>query len=83
MTAGIRPEHLELDDDGPIEVVVGLAEPLGANTLLHGTLKDSALALVASLGGIHELPRAGQTLKFSVDAEDVHLFDRDSGLRIG
>ena len=33
---GIRPEHLTVDDNGPLEVDIALTEPLGANTLVHG-----------------------------------------------
>ena len=80
---GIRPEHMHPHDDGPIEIQVGLAEPLGANTLLHGNLEGGGKALTASLAGIHETPHSGHRMKFSVDAEDIHLFDKSSGQRIG
>ena len=36
VTLGIRPEHLLPADDGPLVFEVELAEPLGADTLLHG-----------------------------------------------
>ena len=82
VVVGIRPEHLQLDEDGPLEMLAGLAEPLGANTLLHGSLAGSGQALTASLSGIHRLPSSDQTVKLSVAAENIHLFDRTSGRRI-
>src|SRR6187397_1720550 len=33
---GLRPEHLLSSSDGPLEFQIEMAEPLGADTLLHG-----------------------------------------------
>ena len=82
VVVGIRPEHLQLDDDGPLEMLASLAEPLGANTLLHGILKSSDHALTASLSGIHQLPGPEQMLKLSIAEENIHLFDKTTGQRI-
>ncbi|MDJ0777711.1 MAG: sn-glycerol-3-phosphate ABC transporter ATP-binding protein UgpC [Gammaproteobacteria bacterium] len=82
VAVGIRPEHLLPADDGPLEMLAGLAEPLGANTLLHGSLRESGLPLTASLSGVHQLPHAEQPLRLAVDAENVHLFDKASGQRL-
>ena len=79
---GIRPEHLQPQDYGPIELRVELVEPLGANTLLHGNLNGSGELLTASLAGIHYLPQSAQAIKLSVDAQDIHLFDKSTQLRI-
>ena len=82
VVVGIRPEHLRPDDDGPLEMRVGLAEPLGANTLLHGKLTASDHPLTASLAGVHHSPSAEHLLRFAVAAEDVHLFDKTTGQRL-
>ncbi len=82
VAVGIRPEHLHPDDDGALEMLAGLAEPLGANTLLHGHLKDSGQALTASLAGVHRLPRSSETLRLAVAVENIHLFDKSTGQRI-
>ena len=79
---GIRPEHLYLDGDGPLQMEAALAEPLGANTLLHGSLKQSGQALTASLSGIHQLSPSEQTLKLAVAEEHIHIFDKTTGQRI-
>ena len=79
---GLRPEHLVPDAKGPIELLASLAEPLGANTLIHGTLAGSAVPLSVSLPGIHVLDPAQESMRFSPGAEHIHLFDSESGKRI-
>lgn len=79
---GIRPEHLHPQDNGPVELMVELVEPLGANTLLHGSLNGSGETLTASLAGIHYQPQSSQAVKLSVAAEDIHLFDSSTLQRI-
>lgn len=81
VVVGIRPEHLHADDKGVIELSAALAEPLGANTLLHGSLKSGEMFTV-SLAGIHYLSQTPQSMKFSVDRENIHLFDKVTKLRI-
>jgi ABC-type sugar transport system ATPase subunit len=38
VTLGLRPEHLEPDDTGPLALRVNVVERLGASTVLHGEL---------------------------------------------
>ena len=82
VAVGIRPEHLHPDDDGPLEMLAALAEPLGANTLLHGSLAGSGHAITASLSGVHRLSGSNETLRLGVAAENIHLFDKSSGERL-
>jgi sn-glycerol 3-phosphate transport system ATP-binding protein len=79
---GIRPEHLFPEATGPLEIAIALAEPLGANTLLHGSLQGTSEAFTVSLNGIHQLPRSKDTMKLCVAPENIHLFDRATGERI-
>ncbi|MCI2393520.1 sn-glycerol-3-phosphate ABC transporter ATP-binding protein UgpC [Aliiroseovarius sediminis] len=79
---GIRPEHVTVDDAGPLALSVDLSEPLGANTLLHGRLQGSNAAFTASLPGVHPLQSRGQVTHLSVQPGHAHLFDPDSHLRI-
>ena len=78
---GVRPEHLDQDDAGPIAVNIQMAEPLGANTLLHGRLGGTTDAFTVSLQGVHLLPEAGAEMRFRVQPGKAHLFDADTGLR--
>ncbi len=82
LTLGIRPEHLRVDPDGPLVFQTTMAEPLGANTILHGRLADMADPFVASLPGVHRHDSDAATLRFSVDPTAIHLFDTETGARI-
>jgi len=77
---GLRPEHLMADAKGKIELIPSLAEPLGANTLIHGKLKDTLRPLTASLPGVHDLGTG--TIRFSIEAGNIHLFNATTGERI-
>ncbi len=78
---GLRPEHVVVDPEGPLAFDVALAEPLGANTLLHGRLSGSSEAFSISLPGVHRAD--GGTMRLSARPEHLHLFDPQSGQRLG
>ena len=82
MTLGIRPEHVTRDPDGPVSFQASLAEPLGANTLLHGTLTESGAPFTASLPGVHRLGASHELVRLSVLPGHVHLFDHKTGKRL-
>src|SRR3977135_2179987 len=77
---GVRPEHLEpcSESEADFVAVVDLVEPLGADTLAHGTVEGTRI--VVRLTGAQRL-RAGRTpLRF--DPAQRHYFDAASGARI-
>src|SRR5437016_5727474 len=61
VTVGLRPEHLEPAEDGPIPLRIELLERLGADTILHGKLADGT-ALVARASGAFSA-RLGDTVR--------------------
>ncbi len=79
---GIRPEHVVIASDGPLSLTVHLAEPLGANTLLHGKLDESGETFTAAISGVYRVNGPGETIRLAVDDAHVHLFDSDTGRRI-
>ena len=79
---GIRPEHLVPDDKGGLEVMVQIAEPLGANTLLHGQVTGTIESVIVSLSGVHRIDPGRESRRFSVHLEHIHLFDSASGMRL-
>ena len=79
---GIRPEHIRHAADGPLELRVRMAEPLGANTLLHGTLAHNGLPFTASLPGVHRIARGGESARLTVQPDNMHLFDAATGRRL-
>ena len=77
---GIRPQHLLLstNPDDP-EVVVESVEQLGAEQSIIALADDQRLSIVLR----DRRPIApGDRLRLTLEAEGVHLFDLDSGIRL-
>jgi multiple sugar transport system ATP-binding protein len=75
---GIRPEHLELANDGfPAKVAV--IEPTGSETMVVVRLGETEV--VALFRERHNFA-PGQTVHLRPRVEQVHLFDSDSGQRV-
>ena len=72
VTLGIRPEHVEVGDGGPV-LAVTLTEQLGGNTVLYGTL-PSGQPLVVQLVGQASIKR-GETLTVRFPPRHCHVFD--------
>ena len=79
---GLRPEHLQTDSqpglqaiDGTVEVV----EPLGAETILEISVRDTTL--LARIKG-ELLPAIGSAMRFYVDPNRIYLFRKEDGTRI-
>ncbi|APO78436.1 sn-glycerol-3-phosphate ABC transporter ATP-binding protein (plasmid) [Rhizobium etli 8C-3] len=75
---GLRPEYIALDANGlPAEIVV--IEPTGYETQL--TMRFAG-ADVSCVFRERVNARPGETLRISIDAPHVHLFDAESGQRL-
>jgi len=73
-TIGVRPQHFDLADAGPISASIEIVEPLGPETFVHFQLDGQAMvARVPS----DKLVRSGDTLRFGVEARRVHCFDAE------
>ncbi len=79
---GIRPEHVVLDEQGPLALEVTLAEPLGANTLLHGKLAGSGEMFTASVAGVYRMAAKHEQVRLGVEDANMHLFDTETGKRL-
>jgi len=78
-TVGIRPEHAQLADDGPLQLKVKQVEQLGSTSILHGNVvPDAPFELI--LNGQTSIQR-GDTVRVSAPAEQLHCFDQN-GLRL-
>jgi sn-glycerol 3-phosphate transport system ATP-binding protein len=78
---GLRPEHLLPSNDGALEFDIELAEPLGADTLLHGRFGEARELVTVRQGG-HVLAKPGEKRRFSIGATRLHLFNSQTGKRI-
>ncbi|MFZ5781956.1 MAG: sn-glycerol-3-phosphate import ATP-binding protein UgpC [Pseudomonadota bacterium] len=81
VSLGVRPEHLHPADDGPLQFEVELAEPLGADTLLHGRFGADREVVTVRQNG-HVIAHPGEKLHFKADPAHLHLFDAQTGKRL-
>ncbi len=81
---GLRPEHLEqvADGNGVAHLHVDVVEHLGADTIVHGHFGTSRTDLTVRLPGVRYL-QSGERLALTVEPAHVHLFDAESGVRLG
>ena len=85
ITIGIRPEHFEpatSDHPGVIRMRAEIVEKLGADTLVHGILGPRGPALTVRLPNDAGFG-AGEEVSIAVDPLHLHVFDAESGRRIG
>lgn len=79
---GIRPEHIhdeavyiESMPDSVINAKVDVVEMLGAETYLYMTMGNTSLT--ARVNPRTKI-RAGETVKLAIDANRIHMFDKDT-----
>jgi len=77
---GVRPEHLEPcgESEAALVAAVDLVEPLGADTLAHGTVEGTRI--VVRLTGAQRVSEGRLPLRF--DPARRHYFDAGNGARI-
>ena len=78
VSVGIRPEHLYPDPAG-MAVQIDLVEPLGSETVIIGRMDDGELISVKLPGGAP----TGETIHVSIQSDQIHVFDAETGLRLG
>ncbi|OYW07649.1 MAG: sn-glycerol-3-phosphate ABC transporter ATP-binding protein UgpC, partial [Rhodospirillales bacterium 12-71-4] len=78
VTLGIRPEHVE-PAEGGLPLAIDLVEPLGSETVIHGTLPGGEV-LTARL----PIPASGigATMPLRLPPEAFHVFEGASGRRL-
>jgi multiple sugar transport system ATP-binding protein len=76
---GIRPEHIAVTGDGPLQATVEQAEVLGAETILHTRLSTGAPVTVSVRGISPVTP--GTPLRLTPELPNTHVFD-DKGLAL-
>jgi len=72
-TAGVRAEHLIVDNNASVKARADVVERLGERTLVYATLADGSLVVA-------EAPRdrdvsAGETVGLRFETAHIHLFD--------
>ena len=79
VTLAARPEHLRIDDQGPLQASVTLVEPMGNHQVVWLDCAGQALSAI-----VHDARSlaAGQSVRFAIDAQRVSLFDGATGNRL-
>ncbi|MEM6422261.1 MAG: ABC transporter ATP-binding protein [Pseudomonadota bacterium] len=78
-TIGIRPEHIDVAQDGPWQGTVGVAEHLGSDTFLH--VHDTGLGETLTVRASGEVGlRHGDPITLRPRLDQIHRFDA-AGLR--
>ena len=84
VTLGIRPEHFKFagEKEGEIPLRVDHVEQLGADTLVHGHFGEDKTFLTVRVSDIQQFKK-NTILTLKVPSPKLHLFDKQSGKRIG
>jgi multiple sugar transport system ATP-binding protein len=86
VTLGVRPEDLVIKMEGEgLPVTVEVVEELGADAYIYGSTTETAgqiKPIIVRVDG-RTPPKKGTVVHLSPKGEHVHLFNNQSGLRIG
>ena len=93
VTLGVRPEDLELSSDASgIPVTVDVVEELGADAYIYGSTEQKlleatgenagAVPFIARVDG-RRPPQKGEKIYLKPKPGHVHVFNAESGLRVG
>ncbi|MDN3526522.1 sn-glycerol-3-phosphate ABC transporter ATP-binding protein UgpC [Halomonas sabkhae] len=74
LTLGVRPEHLVLDESGPLQGRIQVIERLGGQTSLYVEMDDDLITLMVDGDVAH---RVGDDVRFSFEPRRGHLFTGD------
>jgi multiple sugar transport system ATP-binding protein len=79
VTLAARPEHIQIDDAGPLSGSVTLVEPMGNHRVVW--LECGGQRLSAIVQDARPLA-LGQAVRFAIDARRISLFDPATGERV-
>jgi ABC-type sugar transport system ATPase subunit len=82
LMVGVRPEHLRIDPDGTVKTKVAVIESLGHERHVICRLEDDQLVIVRQATA-ETPPREGDVVALVAEPADLHVFDVESGARVG
>jgi multiple sugar transport system ATP-binding protein len=83
VTIGVRPEAFRIADDGPIKANVTLVESLGHERQVLCRLEGGTDIVIVRLAADAPAPDDGDAITLTARAVDIHLFDDETGDRLG
>jgi len=79
---GVRPEHLRLDDSGPLPATASVIESLGHERHVICRLTDGQMIIVRQQAG-EPAPPEGSPVRLTAEPGHLHVFDAAGGGRVG
>ena len=76
MTLGVRPEHIDLADDG-VRARVDVSEMMGSSVHLHLSAGDRDMIIIVPTVDLENLPRMGDEIRFSFKGNVAHVFSKE------
>jgi multiple sugar transport system ATP-binding protein len=80
ITIGLRPEHIQVGGKEGLKAEVEVVEPLGLSTQFYARLRDQQICVFA-MG--RPMVKPGEAIRLSAEPSALHVFDPESGMRIG
>jgi multiple sugar transport system ATP-binding protein len=80
VVVGIRPEHLVLNDNGSLKIIVDEVEPTGSETHISATTSVGIPIKLVTTDRV--TVETGETLTADYEADKLHLFDAKTTNRI-
>ncbi|MEP0522106.1 MAG: sn-glycerol-3-phosphate ABC transporter ATP-binding protein UgpC [Hyphomicrobiales bacterium] len=74
---GIRPEHIDIVDEGDLVGVADVVERLGSDTNIYLVVDGLGHLMVRKHGNVPV--RSGERLNLKIQSANVHLFGKDGG----
>ena len=81
ITAGVRPEHIVLNDTGEFSGTVDISEMLGSNIHLHVTSLNTEMIIAAQTMNLMRPSKNfvhGKEIHYSLDGGYIHLFSKET-----
>ena len=75
-TLGVRPEDFAVSEDGAIETVVKVVEPMGSDNFLYLRPPEGGAEITARVDS-DTRPEPGDSVRLGFERADVHFFDID------
>lgn len=82
ITAGVRPEHIALNDEGEFCGRVDISEMLGGTIHLHVRSLDADMIIAVQTMNLmrpHKSFMNGEEISYSIEGRYLHLFDIETG----
>lgn len=76
VTLGVRPEHIDLADDG-VRARVDVSEMMGSSVHLHLSAGDRDMIIIVPTVDLENLPRMGDEIRFSFEGNVAHVFSKE------